>query len=66
MSPPPLADGKASLDPLRSVQFSSFSSFSSVQSYNYFAAVILTTGKWTKGESPRMLVDIFGRPDMFC
>ena len=23
MSPPPLADGKASLDPLRSVQFSS-------------------------------------------
>ena len=26
----------------------------------------LTTGKWMKGGSPRMLVDTFGRPDMFC
>ena len=26
----------------------------------------LTTGNWIKGGSPRILVNIFGRPDMFC
>ena len=26
----------------------------------------LTTGKWIKGGSPRILVDIFGRPNVFC
>ena len=26
----------------------------------------LTTGKWITGGFPRMLVDTFGRPDMFC
>ena len=34
--------------------------------YNYFPAVVLTTGKWIKGGSPRILVDTFGRPDVFC
>ena len=41
MSPPPLADGKASLDPLRSVQFScvdnAFVQFSSVQFSSAFS-----------------------------
>ena len=34
--------------------------------YNCFPAVILTTGTWMKGGSPRMLVDAFGMPDVFC
>ena len=34
--------------------------------YNYFPAVVLTTGKWIKGGSPRILVDTSGRPDVFC
>ena len=34
--------------------------------YNCFPAVILTTGKWIKGGSSRLLVDTFGRPDVFC
>jgi hypothetical protein len=34
--------------------------------YNCFPAVVLTTGKWIKGGSPRILVDTFGRPDVFC
>ena len=34
----------------------------------HLPAVILTTGKWIKGGSPRILVDKFGRPDpdVFC
>ena len=37
--------------------------------YNYFPVVVLhvTTGKWIKGGSPRILVNVFaGRPDVFC
>ena len=34
--------------------------------YNCLSAVILTAGMWMKGGSPRILVDTFGKPDVFC